>query len=394
MTFRVGVVGIGDICDVYLNNLKKYPIVQVIGCAGRNHGKARVKAAMHNLPKAYTSASELFEDPDVDLVLNLTTPGAHHPLNMAALRAGKHVYTEKPLAGTFAEGKELMALARARGLRVGCAPDTFLGGRLQTCRELIDSGRIGTVTGASAFVVSHGPEWHHPSPGFLYQPGAGPLLDVGPYYVTALNALLGPARRCCAMANRTSPSRTLEIGPLKGTTIPVLVDTHVTASIEFVSGAIVTLLASFDVWDSELPRIEIYGTEGTLCIGDLDPVGGPNLFGGKLLLRTPHEYRWQGLPRTNADAPWLEVPVSRPFNELSHREDSRGIGLVDMACAIRDGRLHRANGDLALHGLELMEAILTSATEGRFQALESSCERPEPLPLDFPEAPQGGIPRS
>jgi predicted dehydrogenase len=387
MTFRVGVVGIGDISDVYLNNLKKYPMVQVIGCAGRDPGKARAKAALHDLPKAYTGAAELLDDPEVDLVLDLTTPGAHHALNMAALRAGKHVYTEKPLAGTFAEGKELMALARARGLRVGCAPDTFLGGRLQTCRDIIDSGRIGAVTGASAFVVSHGPEWHHPSPGFLYQPGAGPVLDVGPYYVTALTALLGPARRCCAMGKRTFPSRTLECGPLKGTAIPVRVDTHLTASIEFASGAIVTLLASFDVWDSELPRIEIYGTEGTLCIGDLDPVGGPNLFGGKLLLRTRDEYRWQGLPRTNADAPWLEVPVTRPFNELSHRDDSRGIGLVDLACAIRDGRPHRANGDLALHGLELMEAILTSATEGRFQSLESSCARPEPLPLDFPEAP-------
>ena len=384
MTFRLGVVGIGDICDVYLNNLKKYPIVQEVGCAGRDPGRARAKAAEHGLPKAYQDASELFEDPDVDLVLNLTIPGAHHALNMAALRAGKHVYTEKPLAGTFAEGKELLALARARGLRVGCAPDTFLGGRLQTCREVIDSGRIGAVTGASAFVVSHGHEWHHPNPGFFYQPGAGPVLDIGPYYVTALAALLGPARRCCAMGKRTAAVRTIEHGPLSGTSIPVRVDTHVTASIEFVSGALVTLLASFDVWDSELPRLEIYGTEGTLCMEDIDPVDGPNLFGGRVLLRTREEYRWKGLPRTNAEAPWLEVPVRRPFSELSHRENSRGIGLVDMAYGIRDGRPHRANGDLALHGLELMEAILTSAAQGRFQSLESSCERPEPLPLDFP----------
>lgn len=382
--FKVGVIGIGDISDVYINNLKKYEIVEVVACAGRDLAKAQAKAAAHDLPKAYADGPALIADPAIDIVLNLTTPDAHAELNLAALQAGKHLYTEKPLAATFAEGEAIMALAKTRGLYVGCAPDTFLGGRQQTCRKLIDEGRLGEITAAGAFVVSHGHEWFHPNPEFFYKPGAGPLLDIGPYYVTALLALLGPVKRCCAMAKRTFAQRTIQTMPRQGQLIDVEVDTHITANLEFVNGALVTLLASFDVWDSELPRLEIYGTKGTICMEDIDPVDGPNLFGGPVLLRTQENYRWIGLPRQEPFSEWIEAPVEHQFNELSHRENSRGIGLVDMAYAIRDQRPARASGAMALHSLEAMDGILRSAHEGRYVAMETTFERPAPLPVDFP----------
>jgi predicted dehydrogenase len=384
--FNVGVLGIGDISDVYINNLKKYNIINVVACAGRNLQKAQEKAAAHALAKAYATPAELVADANVDIILNLTLPAVHAELNIMALEAGKHVYTEKPLAATFKEGEQLLALAQKRGLSVGCAPDTFLGGRLQTCRQLIDEGQIGEVTGASAFVVSHGHEWFHPNPDFFYKPGGGPLLDIGPYYVTALVSLLGAAKRCCAMSKRTFATRVIESRPNKGKTIDVEVDTHISGNIEFTNGAIATLIASFDVWDSELPRLEIYGTKGTICIRDIDPLDGPNLFGGPVLLRTVDNYRWKGMPRQTPYSEWTEAPSDHRFNETSHRENSRGIGLVDMAYAIRDRRPERASGPMALHCLEIMESLLASASEGRFYHLKSSCSRPEPLSVNFPES--------
>lgn len=384
--FNVGVIGIGDISDVYIANLKHYAdIVEVLACAGRSLDNAQRKAAEHGIPKAYADAGALIADPEVHIVLNLTVPAAHAELNLAALRAGKHVYTEKPLAATVAEGAQIIALASERGLRVGCAPDTILGGRLQTCRRLIDDGTIGDIVGASAFVVSHGHESFHPNPDFFYQPGGGPLLDIGPYYMAALLSLLGPATRCSAMARRTFSTRTIVSEPRRGQNIAVGVDTHVTGNIQFASGAIGTFIASFDVWDSELPRLEIYGTKGTICLRDIDPVDGPNLFGGEVLLRTAEQYRWTTLPRPAVQPEWVSVPIIHRFNETSHRVNSRGIGLVDLAYAIRDGRAARASGELAFHCLELMEGLLESAARGRFIELNSTCTRPEPMPLDFPD---------
>ncbi|MGE4549183.1 MAG: Gfo/Idh/MocA family protein [Intestinibacillus sp.] len=385
---RVGVIGIGDISDVYLNNLKKYDVVEVVACASRGLEKAQRKAAQHGIPKAYASGAELIADPEIDLVLNLTTPAAHFEYNLAALKAGKHVYTEKPLAMNSEEGRQLVELAREKGLFLGCAPDTFLGGRLQTCRELIDNGTLGDIRSGGAFVISHGHEWHHPSPDFFYQPGAGPLYDIGPYYMTALLALLGPVRRVCAMANRAEDVRTIPAGPQKGESIQVNVDTHVTGTLEFVNGAVVTLTASFDVWDSELPRIELYGTKGTLLIRDIDPLSGPNLFGGDTLYRTQETYRWQDGARSPqyVDVPWQIAPNNHPFNSVSHTENARGIGLVDMVYAMRSGRAARASGDMALHSLEVMDGMMLSAHEHRFYELKTTFERPAPLPLDFSES--------
>ncbi|MPV60096.1 oxidoreductase [Burkholderia sp. HI2761] len=381
---KVGVLGVGDISDVYLRNLAKYPIVELAAVAGRDLEKARAKAAAHGVPKAYPDAASLIDDVGIDIVLNLTTPDVHAELTLAALRAGKHVYSEKPLAMTFADGKALYEEARRRGLVLGCAPDTVLGGRLQTCRQLIDEGVIGIVHSATAFAVSRGPEWFHPNPAFLYRRGGGPVLDIGPYYLSALVSLLGPVRQCSAVAGRTSSERVVESGPLFGTRIPVDVPTHVAANLVFVSGALVTLIVSYDVWDSELPRMELYGTDGTLCLNDIDPCDGPNLFGGDLLLRTRDDYRWGDLPRGDAALrPWRRVPIERPFTETSHRQNSRGIGLVDMAASIAEGRQPRASVDMALHVLEVMHGMIESAANNVIYPLETSMARPEPMPLQF-----------
>lgn len=385
-TFNVGIIGIGDISDVYIKNLKKYDVVEITACASRGLDKAQKKAAQFEIPKAYANGFELIADPEIDIILNLTTPAAHFELNKAALLADKHVYTEKPLAATFAEAKILIDLADDRGLYLGSAPDTFLGSRLQTCRELIDSGTIGDVVGAGAFVVSHGHEWFHPNPDFFYQVGGGPLLDIGPYYMTALLSLLGPIKTCAGMARKTFDRRVIESQPRQGEEIPVEVDTHITGTFEFASGAIATIMASFDVWDSELPRLEIYGTKGTICLRDIDPVDGPNLFGGEVWLRTRENYRWVGLPRRHDLPDWTIVSSDRPFNETSHRENSRGIGLIDMAYAISNQRPERASGLMALHQIEAMEGLLLSAHEKRYYTMKTTFARPVPLSVDFPES--------
>ncbi len=200
--FNIGVLGIGDISDVYLNNLKKYDIVNVVACASRGIERAKKKALQHNIPKAYASSEELIADPEIDIILKSNNPGGACRINIAALKAGKHVYTEKPLAATLEEGKIIMALAKEKGLYVGSAPDAFLGGCLQTCRKLIDDGVIGDVIGVSAFVVSHGHEWFHPNPDYFYKKGAGPIIDIGPYYISAILSLIGPIKTVSAMSNK------------------------------------------------------------------------------------------------------------------------------------------------------------------------------------------------
>lgn len=383
--FRVGVVGLGDISDVYINNLKLYPqLVSLEACAARSIEKAEAKAQLHGFKKAYASPAELIADADVDIVLNLTPPESHFEINSAALDAGKHVYTEKPLAATFAEGKALLEKATTLGLKLGCAPDTFMGGRFQTCRKLIDEGVIGDIVGATAFCAYHGVESFHPAPDFFYKKGAGPLLDIGPYYVTALLSLMGSVKTVSAMARKTFPTRTVSSQPLAGQKIDVEVDTHITGNMEFESGAIATLITSFDVWESELPRMEIYGTKGTLLIPDEDPLDGPNVFGGELWLRTQDEYRWVGFPRNNDHPEWIKVPVEHPFVSTSHAENSRGIGLVDMAIALNTRRELRASGEMALHSLEVMERMLDSAQEHKFYQLETRFDQPKSQTIQFP----------
>ena len=375
--YNVGLLGCGDICDIYFKNCLSSQILNMAACASLHEEKAHRKAQEYNIPKA-CSIVELINDPQIDIILNLTVPEVHGKFNLAALEAGKHVYSEKPLAAVLEDGQNIIALAKSKGLKVGCAPDTFLGGRLQTCRKAIDEGLIGEPTAAAAFVVSPGHEWHHPNPEFFYKSGGGPLLDIGPYYLTALVSLLGPVKSCCGFSKTTFPERTVLCGPKLGEPIKVEVPTYISGTMEFSIGVIGTITASFDIWDSQLPRIEMYGTAGTLCIPDVDPLEGPNVFGGPVLIKTKETSRWRGVPRKPELRDWDELSVIHKYNE-----NSRGLGLSDMAYAIRDRRPNRASGEMAYHVLEIGYALLESAKNMQYYHLSSTCNRPDPLPVDF-----------
>lgn len=353
---RVGLVGCGYISGAYLGASRKFDTIEITACADILEERARARAEEFGIPKV-SDVEGIFEDPDLDIVLNLTLPATHAELQVRALQSGKHVYTEKPLALTRADGERVVRLGRDTGLRVGCAPDTFLGAGIQTCRKVIDEGLIGEPVAANAFMMSHGHEHWHPDPAFYYKVGGGPMFDMGPYYLTALVALMGPVRRVAGATRVTFPEREISSAPKRGQKIKVEVPTHIASLLQFETGAIATLVTSFDVWDSELPRMEIYGTRGTLSVPD------PNTFGGPVRVKLA------------GDSEWREVPLAS-----AHIDQNRGIGLADMAHAIQHGRPHRASGDMAYHVLDLMQAFHESSEQEVYIDITSTCDRPEPLP--------------
>lgn len=379
-TFRIGLVGCGRISDIYLKNCQRFDELEVVACASLDLEESRRKAGQWGIPEA-CRPEDIFANPDIDCVLNLTIPAAHAGVSKAALHAGKHVYSEKPFVTNLAEGREILDLAAQKGLLVGNAPDTFLGGRWQTVRKLIDQGVIGAPTGVSAFVPTHGTERHNPNPDFYYQKGGGPLLDLGPYYLTAMVFFLGPIARVAGMSRRTFDQRMIENGPRQGFMMPVEVDTHCLSLIEFENGVIGQMMMSFDVWDSETPRFEIYGEEGTICVPDPDPVHGANIFQGEVWLRTRETARWTHQPRPSGREAWQVAENTHGYNF-----DARGLGLLDLAYAVRDKRSPRASGEMAHHVYEVMDAMLVSPSAGRFMDIQSSCARPSPLPVNFPES--------
>ncbi len=354
--FKVGIIGVGNISPAYIKGTRAFDILDLAACADIDLDKARKVAAENDIPTVYT-VDELLNDPEIDIVVNLTIPAVHAAVSLKALNAGKHVYSEKPLAIKLSDGKAIIDTAAAKGLRVGCAPDTFLFGQHQTARKVLDDGVIGVPVAAVGFMLGHGPERWHPNPDFFYAPGGGPMFDMGPYYVTCLVALLGPAVRVSGVARASFPTRTAK----DGRELPVTVPTHYTGTIEFASGAIATLITSFDVWGHRLPQMEIYGSVGSMTIPD------PNGYDPReVKVFVPDKHEWDVIT-------------------VSHREDwARGIGLADMAYAIRDGRSHRASGELAYHVLEIMHAFETAYTNGTYVTLESTVERPEALPIGLP----------
>lgn len=375
---KVGLIGCGRISDIYIQNCQSFAEIDLLACASLDLAESQAKAAAYNIPKA-TLPQEIINDPDIEAVLNLTIPAAHAEISLAALDAGKHVYSEKPFATTLEDGRAILDRATAKGLLVGNAPDTFLGGRWQTCRALIDRGVIGKPVGAQVFVGTHGVERHNPNPDFYYQSGGGPLLDLGPYYLTALVFLLGPLSRVSGLARRTFDQRQIENGPRNGEWMDVEIDTHVVSQLEFADGPIGSMTMSFDVWDSDTPRLEIYGEEGTLCIPDPDPVFGANIFGGPVLYRQRETSRWTHQPRPTGRDDWQVAE-----NDFGFNDNARGLGLLDMAYAARMNRPPRASGALAQHVLEAMVNILSSAEQGGAMIpLSTTCERPAPLPRNF-----------
>lgn len=359
----VGVIGCGTISGVYIRNCRTFPGLRVVACADLVPERAEARAREFEIPRA-CSVEQLLDDPEVEVVLNLTIPAAHAEISRGALEAGKHVYSEKPLALNRADAESVLQMAADRNLVVGCAPDTFLGPGLQACRAIVDRALIGDPVAATACLMSRGPEHWHPDPAFLYQEGAGPLFDLGPYYLTALVSLLGPVRRVTSLSRITFPERLITSQPLFGTKIKVGTPTFVAGLLEFASGAIGTLLTSFDVWSHSLPPIEIYGSEGTMLAPD------PNYFGGS------------GRFRLGRTEDWQEVTADSPYTG-----NARGLGLMDMAEGIRSGRPIRAGGELAYHVLDIMQSLLESALAGRHIEIESSCPQPAALPLEiiFPE---------
>jgi len=351
----IGIIGCGNISSVYLKAPQLFDILQVVACADIDMERARNQAEKYGVPKACT-VEELLADPEIEIVVNLTVPNAHAEIALQAIAAGKAIYGEKPLATQRADGKAILEAAHAKQVRVGNAPDTFLGGGFQTCIQLINEGQIGTPIAATAFKLNHGMEHWHPDPYFFYQSGAGPMFDIGPYYLTALIAMMGPIRRVSASVQTTFVERTVTSETKYGTKIPVNTPTHITGMLEFASGAIGTIITSFDVWHHRLPFIEIYGTEGTLSTPD------PNRFDGPVFIRRAK------------DETWHEVPLTHGYIN-----EARGLGVADMAHAMRSGRPHRANGEMAYHVLDSIESFVQSATEGRHITLTSTCTRPEPL---------------
>ncbi|MDB5083917.1 MAG: oxidoreductase domain protein [Bacilli bacterium] len=358
---KVGIIGCGKISSAYFNATKRFEILEVTACADLDVERARAKAAEFNIAKA-CSVEELLADQEIEIVINLTIPKAHANVCLQVLNAGKHVYVEKPLAVTIQEGQAILSLAAEKGLFAGSAPDTFLGGGIQTCRKLIDEGAIGEPVAATAFMMSRGHEHWHPDPEFYYEAGGGPMFDMGPYYLTALVALIGPIKRITGSTRITFPQRTITSSPKAGKSIDVQVPTHVAGILDFQSGAIGTMITSFDIFGgADLPRIEIYGSEGTLKVPD------PNTFGGQVFLRRRDEKEW------------TEVPLTHGFTD-----NSRGLGVADLAHALRSGRAHRANGSLAYHVLEAMHAFHESSTTGVHYQMTSTCERPAPLRVGLP----------
>ena len=357
---RVGIVGVGAISGIYIQNLKRFRETEIVAVADLDLERARSKATAEAIPTA-CRPDELLRRDDIDIVLDLTVPKAHFDVAHAALTHGKHVYNEKPLTIEVAESQELLELARDKGLLVGCAPDTFMGASLQSCRALIDDGAIGEPVAAQGFMLSRGHETWHPSPEFYYERGGGPMLDMGPYYVTAFLSLLGPARAVSGMVKSSFSQRTITSQPKAGKVIEVETPTHITGEIEFCNGVVAHLTTTFDVFGAPLPNMVVYGSEGTLIVPD------PNNFNGEIKLS-----------RRGGD--FEAMPITHGF-----ADNSRGVGLLDMALAVRDGRTdHRASGELAEHALEIMRGFEKSSSERRQVRLATYAERPKPMqPEEF-----------
>jgi predicted dehydrogenase len=357
MPLNVGIVGCGTISAAYLKTFGRLETIRVAAVADIDFARAQAVAANHAGVRALSPA-DLMADDEVDLVLNLTIPAAHAEVALQAIAAGKSVYGEKPLAAATPEARQVLEAASAARVQLGCAPDTVLGTGIQTARKAVDDGLIGTPTAALAVFTSAGPERWHPNPDFLYAPGGGPLLDMGPYYVSTLVTLLGPVTSVIGAASHTRDTRIIGAGPRQGEAFPVLTDTHVTGVLVHATGALSTLYMSFDTLATTSARIEVHGEQGSLVVPD------PNTFDGDVRLRTL------------ASTEFETLPVAAGYVDAS-----RGIGVDDLA-RTPDGREPRAGGRLAFHVLDVMESLLVAAHEGRAVGIKSTCERPAPVPLE------------
>ena len=369
----VGIIGCGNIAEHYLKLAPMFNGIEVRACADINHEAAIARAEEFGV--SALSVEDLLSSDEIDIVVNLTIPAVHAAVSADILSAGKHVYSEKPFALSLKESSELLKLADKKNLRVGSAPDTFLGGVHQHARALLDSGVVGKITSGTAHVQGSGMESWHPNPDFFFKPGAGPVLDIGPYYITNLVQLLGPVKRVAALSTTPSPERTITSEERYGEKIQVETPTTIHALLSFESGATITLGTSWDVWSHDHNHMELYGELGTLYVPD------PNFFGGELRITEREE------PAATPDA--YDHPFGIPNEEEddgSMRANYRAAGLADMAIAISEGREHRCSAELATHVVDVMVSILESGERGEFIDISTRCARPAPLGIDEAKA--------
>jgi predicted dehydrogenase len=351
---NVGIVGCGNISGIYLKNLTGvFSNTNVYAVADLDEARAKEAAEKWGIPNVLTF-EQMLKTEEIEIILNITTPQSHYEICKKSILAKKHTYVEKPLSLTLEEGLELVKLAKENGVMLGGAPDTFMGAGIQTCRKLIDDDYIGRPVAATAFLMCHGHEGWHPDPEFYYMKGGGPMLDMGPYYLTALVNLMGSVSEVCGLNSISFPTRTITSEKKYGKTFEVEVPTHVAGLLRFEGGAIGTIITSFDVWKSTLPRIEIYGTKGTMIVPD------PNTFGGPVQISTLD------------GSGFKEIPLTHPY-----AENSRGIGVSDIARCIIDGaNNNRASGEITSHVLEIMCAISKSDESKQYYKMQTRCGRP------------------
>ncbi|MGJ8527825.1 Gfo/Idh/MocA family protein [Maritalea sp.] len=354
----IGIIGCGNISAAYMRLAPSFKSIEVLACADISREASAARAAEFGIRD--NSIDEMLAAEDIDIVVNLTIPDAHFGVTMQILDAGKHAYSEKPLVLSLADGKAMREKAAQKELKVGCAPDTFLGGSHQQARALIDNGEIGDIVAGSCHVMSHGMEDWHPNPDFFFQPGGGPVLDLAPYYVTNLVNMIGPVARVAALATKGSPTRTIGNGPREGEKVPVDTPTNIHALLQFENGATITMSNSWDVWAHRHNHMEIYGSKGSLFVPD------PNFFGGELeMAGTDGDIK----PVAMWDHPFMKANDGDQANY-------RTAGLADMADAILNGGEYRCSLDVALHVVDVMTGVLSSGETGQFVDMTTSCERP------------------
>lgn len=379
----VGIIGCGTIADVYMTNITNhYDNLDLLAVADLYIEKAQQAAEKFNVPKACT-VDELLALDDIQIVLNLTIPAAHYSVNMQILNAGKHLYCEKPLTLDFAEAKEVVETAKAKGLMAVSAPDTFLGGGAQSCRKLVDEGRIGKVSGFTANMTCAGHELWHPAPGFYYKNGGGPMFDMGPYYLTTLVSILGPIKRVACFTTIGRKERNI-LGTMTATEVP----TSYSGIMEFANGAVGNINMSFDIWNSNLPCLELYGTKGSMTVPDPNSFGGSiSLFDGAMLesivsaVTDPHPAKIITMMTHQAECK-SEEPLAFAVDP-DPRGNMRGLGVSDMAQAILTNRPARLSAEISLHVVEALNAFAKSAEDGSVYEMTTTCERPEPMNPDW-----------
>ncbi len=366
---KVGLIGCGHIAETYFRSQKYFNNIEIISCADINAEAAKKCAQEYNIDAK--EVDDLLADNKIDIVLNLTTPQAHYEIIKKTLLAGKHSYCEKPLSTNYENGAELLQLANDNNLYIGNAPDTFLGGGAQLARQLIDKNEIGDVKLGAINFAFPGVQSFHPEPKSWFKKGGGPVIDMGPYYFTALVNLLGSAKCVRATATKVYDYRTIETGPKKGDKFEVEIPTSIIGSIEFNNSAVIQVFLSFDVINHQRNHIELYGTKGSMIVPD------PNMFGGSVFSSCTERGEWK--EHSSSDMLIGKTNIfnkSLRSNEEPEVANYRGVGLSEMINAIENNRTNRCNGELSLHVLDMIDSTINAAINGIEKNLRTSCEKP------------------